>query len=187
MKDLPLLRPIGNDDEMIAPRPAQETVHAPPPARRARAVIAVLCCVGVFLVGAAAPAVDPAPHVVVFGREGCPDCRRMDEVLDSVVARFPDLVVAHFQESEPGATDLLWTLSGRYGIFPTKFPVIFVGEIVIVGAGRDKELELRSAVTACGLHGCVSPLERAGGRAIPWTTILAIGVAALILLAVLLQ
>jgi len=164
-------------------RPDRLPRSARPPIRSTAIGIFGLCSV---LIGFFVAAAEVSPHVVVFGRAGCPDCRRMDEVLESVTARFPEIVVVHYLETDPGATDLLWTLSGRYGIFPTKFPVIFVGETVIVGAGRDKELQLRAAVTACAVEGCRSPIERGGGRAIPWTAILAAGVAVLILLAVLL-
>jgi glutaredoxin len=112
------------------------------------------------------------PDVIVFYQEGCNDCRHMDDVLDDLVAIYPELVVVHIEESELGAVDLMWALSAKYGIFPTKFPVIFVGDRAITGVGRDKEMLLESAVRNCALQGCDSPLSRLEKKPIPWMTIL---------------
>jgi len=124
----------------------------------------------------AVPAIGDAadPDVIVFYQEGCSDCRHMDAVLDDLVAIYPELVVAHIEETELGAVDLMWALSAEYGIFPSKFPVIFVGDRALTGTGRDKEILLESAVRNCVFEGCESPLSRLEGRPIPWLTILMI-------------
>jgi glutaredoxin len=111
------------------------------------------------------------PDVVVFHREECNDCRHMDEVLDELRMLYPELYVTRIEESEPGASDLMWALAAEYGIFPTKFPVIFVGSHVIVGVGREKELLLRSAVRTCVFDGCESPLSRLERDPFPLTTV----------------
>jgi len=119
------------------------------------------------------------PDVVVFYREGCHDCDHMDRVLGELTDVYPELVVIHIEEAQPGASDLMWSLAGEYGIFPTQFPVIFVGDEAIVGVGRDKELLLRSEVQRCARSGCPSPLSRVESAPIPWVTILVLLVAAL--------
>ena len=116
-------------------------------------------------------AAEEQPDVLVFYREECNDCRHMDEVLDELLLLYPELYVTHVKETEPGAADLMWALSAEYGIFPSKFPVIFVGNQVIVGVGRDKELQLRSAVRSCVFDGCPSPLSRLERDPFPLTTI----------------
>ena len=112
------------------------------------------------------------PDVIVFYQESCSDCRHMDRVLEDLVAVYPEFVVIHIAETEIGAVDLMWALSVEYGIFPTKFPVIFAGDRALTGVGRDKEMLLESAVRTCVFQGCDSPLSRLDSPPIPWLTIL---------------
>jgi glutaredoxin len=128
---------------------------------------------------------DALPDVVMFSREGCNDCRVMDEILSGLQAQYPELVVVHIDERDAGAADLMWSLSAKYGIFPSTFPVIFVGDQGIVGIGRDKELLLRTTVRGCVLNGCESPIGRIQDKPFPWVMI-AVILAAVIVLATLL-
>ena len=116
-------------------------------------------------------AAEEQPDVLVFHRDECNDCRHMDEVLEELLLIYPELYVVYVEETEAGAADLMWALSAEYGIFPSKFPVIFVGNQVIVGAGREKELQLRSAVLSCVFDGCPSPLSRVERDPFPITTV----------------
>ena len=124
---------------------------------------------------------DTLPDVVVFYRDGCNDCRHMDDVLEDLQELYPELVVVHIEEGDSGAADLMWSLSTKYGIFPSKFPLIFVGDRAIVGIGRDKELLLRSTVSKCVFKGCDSPIARINDRSFPWTTVAVILAAVLVL------
>lgn len=126
---------------------------------------AILSLAGLPLL--AADSVD----VLVFYREGCNDCRHMDAVLEDLQSLYPQLVVRHIEEGDPDA-GLMWTLATKYGIFPAKFPVIYVGDEAIVGSGRDKELRLRSAIRECVLNGCESPLASTAEAPFPWRTVL---------------
>jgi len=103
-------------------------------------------------------AAEVQPDVIVFYREGCNDCRQMDELMDEMHALYPGVLIVYIEEQEPGAADLMWSLSTKYGIFPSKFPVIFAGDQGIVGSGRDKELLLRSTIRDCVFNGCDSPM-----------------------------
>ena len=116
-------------------------------------------------------AAQEQPDVLVFHREECNDCRHMDEVLDELLLIYPEIYVTYVEETEAGAGDLMWALSAEYGIFPSKFPIIFVGNQVIVGAGREKELQLRSAIRSCVFDGCPSPLSRLERPPSPLTTV----------------
>ena len=154
-------------------------------AHRAGVRWTVAIAVAVSLSAAAGAAVwAKDPDVVLFYREGCHDCERMDEVLKPLEQQHPDLVVLRLEET--ANLDLLWRLSSEYGVLPTAFPVIFVGASAIVGVGRDKELELRNAVEDCVANGCVSPLTAAVEPRIPWTLILLGALAAVVLVVVLL-
>jgi thiol-disulfide isomerase/thioredoxin len=123
------------------------------------------------------------PDVVIFYREGCHDCERIDQVLQELHDRFPSLSIRHIEENEPDG-QLMWALSAEYGIFPTKFPVVFVGDEAITGVGLDKELRLRAAIEACMRTGCDSPLVRVEGPRIPWRTYVVAGLIAVFLLLV---
>ncbi|MBU1049808.1 hypothetical protein KKG90_07285, partial [Candidatus Bipolaricaulota bacterium] len=134
-------------------------------------LLVLLSLVIVLIPAWGALAADALPDVVVFYREGCNDCRQMDAVLDDLHELYPGIVVAHIEEQAAGAADLMWSLSTKYGIFPSKFPVIFVGDQGIVGSGRDKELLLRSTVRNCVFNDCPSPLSVINEKPFPWITL----------------
>ena len=124
-----------------------------------------------FVASSVLAAAEQQADVLVFYREECNDCRHMEEVLDELLSVYPEIRVARVEEAEPGATDLMWALSAKYGIFPSKFPVIFVGDLAIVGVGRDKELQLRAAVLSCVFDSCPSPMSRLERDPFPITTV----------------
>jgi thiol-disulfide isomerase/thioredoxin len=138
---------------------------------------------GVFAVLAFHPWAGVAaqdPTVVVFYREGCEDCLRMEPVLRELEAQYPSLGFRFIEGADPDA-NLMWSLSAKYGVVPSKFPVIFVGTKAIVGSSLANELLLRSAVEACASSDCPSPLASIHASALPWATILVIGLAVLVL------
>ena len=144
-------------------------------------LVMVLMCTGSVL------AADVLPDVVVFYREGCNDCRQMDAVLDDLLELYPGMVVVHIEEQSAGAADLMWSLAIKYGIFPSTFPIIFVGDQGIVGSGRDKELLLRSTVRDCVFDDCPSPITLINEQPFPWMTLATILVALLVVSILLLQ
>jgi thiol-disulfide isomerase/thioredoxin len=125
------------------------------------------------------------PTVVVFYREGCEDCLRMEPVLRELEMQYPNLGFRFIEWADADAS-LMWALAARYGVLPSKFPVIFVGTTAIVGSSLSNELRLRSAVEACASSNCPSPLASLPASTIPWATILIVGLALLVLAALLL-
>ena len=81
--------------------------------------------------------------VVVFHLEDCPDCARMEAVLEEMLARYPSLSISYYEANEPSASALLEQLSDAYRVLFVDFPLIFVGEDAIAGAGRAKEIRLK--------------------------------------------
>jgi thiol-disulfide isomerase/thioredoxin len=146
------------------------------PAIAVVAAVAAGCGLGAF-------AADD-PDVVLFYREGCHDCARMDEVLAPLEQEFPNLDVLRLDEA--ANADLLWALSAAYAVLPMAFPVVFVGDQAIVGVGRDKELRLRTAVSDCMASPCPSPLAALEQPRVPWKAILIVGLVLVVLLAVVL-
>jgi thiol-disulfide isomerase/thioredoxin len=108
------------------------------------------------------------PAIVVFYEEGCPDCVRMDELLEELLTEHPNLTVARYEINAPGALGLMGGLSAAYGIEGTDVPIVLVGEEAIVGAGRAEEIRLRTAIENCLAVGCPSPLARVEESRIPW-------------------
>jgi len=146
-------------------------------------LLAVALVASAILPWAGIAAEDPA--VVVFYREGCEDCLRMEPVLRELEAQYPNLGFRFIEWADPDA-GLMWALAARYGALPSKFPVIFVGTTAIVGSSLSNELLLRSAVEACAASNCPSPLASLHASAIPWSTILIVGLALLVLAVLLL-
>jgi len=148
-----------------------------------------VCLIAIALVATAVlpwagiAAQDPA--VVVFYLEGCEDCLRMEPVLRELEAQYPSLGFRFIEGADPDAS-LVWSLAAQYGILPMRFPVIFVGKTATVGSSLSNELLLRSAVEACASSNCPSPLASLHASAVPWSTILIIGLALLVLAVLLL-
>ncbi len=108
------------------------------------------------------------PMVVVFYQEDCPDCARMEAVLEELLAKYPALSISYYEVNEPGSSALLEQLSDAYRVLFVDYPLIFVGEDAITGAGRAKEIRLRTAIETCIASGCPSPLSRAREKAVYW-------------------
>jgi len=145
----------------------------------------VLVILGVFTLGQAQTLSNVQtgsrtvrPQIVVFYANGCPDCARMEEVLNALLVGHPEIEVARYEIHAPGSTALLWRLSTHYKILATQVPVIFIGDKAIVGAGRAQEFALRAAVDDCVTLGCPSPLDYVEPVAFPWKDLLWLGLLA---------
>ncbi len=126
--------------------------------------------------------------VVVFHLEDCPDCARMEAVLEEMLATYPSLSIAYYEANEPDASALLEQLSDAYRVLFVDYPLIFVGEEAISGASRAKEIRLRTAVETCIASGCPSPLSLAKEKAIYWRQrVFLVGAVSLLLLLLLLS
>ncbi len=129
---------------------------------------------------------ERAVDVLVFYRESCPQCHEMDGPLEDLQRTYPRLIVSRIEESEPDASDLLWALSAKYGVFPSTYPVIFVGDQALVGTGRAKELLLRNTVRDCMQRGCASPMEKLNSTPFPLSRVVTIAMVSLLVLTALL-
>lgn len=116
-----------------------------------------------------------SPMIVEFYAEGCPDCARMEDVLDALLVDHPDMGIVRYEINAPGASALLWKLSSHYKVLATRVPVIFVGDQAIIGAGRAQEFALRTAIGDCATRGCPSPLDYAESADFPGKDFLWLG------------
>jgi len=123
------------------------------------------------------------PMVVVFYKEGCPDCQRLGELLDGLSSQHGGLTIGHYEISDPGAQDLLSRLSFSYGVLDTNYPIVFVGEKAFVGVSRAKDLDVRTAIFDCIARSCPSPLSRIKETSLSWDhVVIALGVGMFLLL-----
>jgi len=148
-----------------------------------RLLASLLTAILVFTAFHIAAAASKDPMVVVFYKEGCPDCRRLDELLDGLSSQHSDLTIGHYEISDPGAQDLLSRLSFSYGVLDTDYPIVFVGEKAFVGVSRAKELDVRTAILDCIARSCPSPLSRLNETSLSWDhVVIALGVGMFLLL-----
>ena len=114
-----------------------------------------------------------ATEVLFFYEEGCPHCARMTEVLDELATTTSGFSVERLEIGSFEARDLLPRLLTAYGAEVGPVPLIFVGDVAIVGgtlyapgqppvalSGRSEELALRDAVAKAVQSGAPSPLSR---------------------------
>jgi glutaredoxin len=116
-------------------------------------------------------AASDGPDVLVFYRAGCHECEQMEAVLAEIQTEHPQLDIRYIEEADPDA-GLMWSLAAKAGVVPTSFPVIFVGDVVTVGASRENELKLRTAIDGCLANGCASPLPPEQENPFPWRAVL---------------
>ena len=127
-----------------------------------RQAVRLLLCLSLVLGCALAVlGAEPEPWIVVFYEAGCPDCAQIEELLTGLVSDLPSTAVVRYDIADPKVLDLLMELAHAYEIEVSTVPVVFVGNEVVLGAGRSQEFQLRNAVGACTVHGCESPLKRA--------------------------
>lgn len=143
-------------------------MHSPRLLNPVPAIVVVLAVVPMALSQVQTGPETAQPAIVVFYEEDCPDCVRMEGPIEELLTEHPDITVARYEISAPGALDLLGGLLAEYGIQATKVPIIFVGEEVIVGAGRAEEMRLHTAIDKCLTAGCSSPLAHVDALHIPW-------------------
>lgn len=152
--------------------------------------LAVILFAGILVLTAfhIACAASEDPTVVVFYKEGCPDCRRLDELLNGLSSQHSDLMIGHYEISDPGAQDLLSHLSFSYGVLDTNYPIVFVGDKAFVGVSRARELDVRNAIVECISRSCPSPLSRLKETSLSWNHVfIALGVGMFLLLVLLLR
>lgn len=100
-----------------------------------------------------------SPHIVFFEKEDCSRCRNMKKSLARLLEEFPDVsYVLYDVDKDQALMQQLMIFHGLEGA-QKLYPVIFVGESVVVGEGRTEELALRTAMASCQSDGCPSPLD----------------------------
>ena len=135
----------------------------------AKLVLSLFALVAVTAFTAAADATT----LVFFHEIGCSHCARTEAFLESIHPVLPELEILHYEIHEPEALDLLPRLLTAYGAPDGAVPIIFIGDVALVGGvfygledepftppGRSENLELERAIRLAIDTGAVSPLSR---------------------------
>jgi len=132
-------------------------------------VLALLAAVPCIAQETPAP---PAPIVVYFYQDGCPDCVRIAEVLDALAGDLPGGAVARYEIGDPQSRRLFQKLQKAYEIDVSSVPLVFIGDHAIAGASRAQELTLSDAIGDCITGACTSPLDKIPPDVFPWRDLL---------------
>ncbi|HIE47271.1 TPA: hypothetical protein EYP84_00080 [Candidatus Bipolaricaulota bacterium] len=116
-----------------------------------------------------------ATELVYFYDPGCPHCARMDVFLERIAPDYPELEVIKYNIREPGSQELLDRLLAAYQAELGPVPLIFVGDVALIGdtfygleeepvelPGRAGELALEEAIQRA-IAAAPSPLARIQG------------------------
>jgi len=107
------------------------------------------------------PELGEVTHLLFFGKEGCGNCQRMMAALDAIRDEHPHIEASYLDIDDASNEATLQALLENAGIdeVPKTYPVIFVGDTVVVGEGRIQELQLRAAIESCTSSVCSSPMS----------------------------
>ena len=127
-----------------------------------------------LLVPAAAGAAHPV-EVDLFYGSGCPHCATMQQSLQRMQQRYPELRVREHEVYFSGENVQLFERVARgYGVQIEGVPTVFVGEHALAGYSGEIEARLERAIRECSARGCASPLARAAAGAAPALTLSAV-------------
>ncbi len=133
-------------------------------------------CVLTFLalIAVTASTAFAAPTTLVLFHEiGCSHCARTEAFLESIHPSYPELEILHYEIHESESLDLLPKLLDAYSVEEGAVPILFVGDVAVVGGvfygleeepitptGRSENLELERAIRLAIDAGAPSPLSR---------------------------
>jgi cytochrome c biogenesis protein CcdA/glutaredoxin len=134
-----------------------------------KSALVSLAAIVLFTLAAAA-----SPTTLVFFHEiGCSHCDRTDAFLESIHPDYPDLEILHYEIHQSESLDLLPKLLAAYGVEEGSVPILFVGDVSVVGgvfyglqdepfapSGRSEDLALERAIRLAIETGAPSPLSR---------------------------
>jgi cytochrome c biogenesis protein CcdA/glutaredoxin len=131
-----------------------------------------LVCLAAIVLSTLAAAASPTT-LVFFHEIGCSHCDRTDAFLESIHPDYPDLEILHYEIHQSESLDLLPKLLAAYGVEEGSVPILFVGDVSVVGgvfyglqdepfapSGRSEDLALERAIRLAIETGAPSPLSR---------------------------
>jgi len=117
-----------------------------------------------------------ATELVLFYEDGCPHCGRIEAFLESIAPDYPTLEVTRYEIHDPEAHELLSRLLAAYGAELGPVPIIFIGDVAMVGGtfygpypeprqltGRAEEMELERVIQQAIANDAPSPFSRIEG------------------------
>ncbi len=135
--------------------------------RKGTVCIVVFCCL--ILVACTAQ----GTQLILFYENGCPHCARMEAFLNSISSDYPTLEITRYEIHNPQAHDLLNKLLSAYHAKLGSVPIVFVGDVALVGGtfyglypkpttvtGRAEEMTLEHVIQQAIAANAPSPLTK---------------------------
>lgn len=114
--------------------------------------------------------------MLYFYETGCPHCSRIESFLESIAPEYPDLGITRHEIHDPEAQELLDRLLVAYDVELGSVPMIFIGDVAVVGgtyygldpeplaaSGRGEEFALERSIRKAIDEASASPLSRIKG------------------------
>ena len=111
--------------------------------------------------------------LVLFYETGCTHCAQTEEYIESIHPRYPELEVVEYEIHEPEGQEALSGLLQAYGVDIGSVPMIFIGDVALVGgtfyglydepyaaSGRAADMSLETAIRQAIEADAPSPLDR---------------------------
>ncbi|MBU2566643.1 hypothetical protein KKG46_03735, partial [Patescibacteria group bacterium] len=96
-----------------------------------------------------------------FYGQGCPHCAAMDNFLEGMQAKYPELIIKKYETySNQQNLELFGELSDAYGKDIQGVPTTFIDDKVIVGFSNSIGSSVESEIVRCLEVGCGSPEDK---------------------------
>jgi cytochrome c biogenesis protein CcdA/glutaredoxin len=113
-------------------------------------------------------------EILFFYEDGCSHCARLESFLEKIGPKYPELNILRYEIHDSAAHDLLDRLLSAYGAELGPVPILFIGDVALVGDtfyglaegpttvyGRAAEMKLENVIAQAIAEGAPSPLTRA--------------------------
>ncbi len=127
----------------------------------------------VLLILGSLPILATGVELVYFYERGCPQCIRIDAFLERFSPQYPELTILRYDIRDAAAHDLLGRLLSAYGVQLGPVPILFIGDVAMVGdrfhglaegpvtaSGRAGEMRLARVISQAVAESAPSPLAR---------------------------
>jgi len=95
----------------------------------------------------------------IFTREGCPHCAEEKTFLNSILSKYPGLVVVEHEVFQGDNITLYKKIAGKYGIAATSVPATFIDDAYYIGYSESIGKEIEGKIKFCIENECPDPIE----------------------------
>lgn len=109
---------------------------------------------------AATPTPEKRVYIYIFWGDGCPHCAKAKQYFETLVPKYPELVLRDFEVYYNSDNQKLFLLMmQKYGVEQSYVPTIFIGHFYLQGYSEAADPEIEKAINYCLENGCTDPGE----------------------------